>query len=295
VSTEEPSEPARNAVAVVSGAASGFGAAIAARCAAHGMDVAVLDIDGDRAADVARDLTSRFGIAALADTVDVGVDADVVAAARRVGDELGGCDVLFANVGVQQFGAVLRLTDDDWSWVLNVNVIGAARTVRAFVPLMAGRPSPRISLTASSSVLAPTARLGAYQASKFAVLGLAETLRVELADLGIAVSTVFPSGMATRHLESSIAARPAELGASVTAPDDLEVMLSTSSFSDADFATPEEAALHVLEDVLNGERYIITHGALSEAFEERTHAMRRALDLVEARQATRTDTAVEPS
>jgi NAD(P)-dependent dehydrogenase (short-subunit alcohol dehydrogenase family) len=295
VSGARKNEPSARAVAVVSGAGSGFGAALAARCAGRDMDIAVLDIDGGRASQVATDLASRFGVRTLAHPVDVGVDAQVREAARRVRDELGGCDVLFANVGVQQFGSVLRLTDEDWSWVLNVNVVGTARTVRNFVPLMIGRPSPRLSLTASSSVLAPTARLGAYQASKFAVLGLAETLRIELRELGISVSVVFPSGMATRHLESSAAARPPELGSSVTAADDIEVMLASSSFSDVDFATAEDASMHVVDDVLAGELYIITHGALRDPFEQRNQAIRRALDLVEDRQLSARRAVVDPS
>ena len=81
-------------------------------------------------------------------------------------------------------------------------------------------------LTASSSVLAPAVRMGAYQTSKFAVMGFGETLRHELAAEGIGVTLLFPGGMITRHLESSAQARPPRLGATGCTRDDLTAMLA---------------------------------------------------------------------
>ena len=144
---------------------------------------------------------------------DVGDSESVAAAAEHVAATLGGCDLLCANVSVQQFGAIDRLTEDDWQWVLNVNVMGTVRTVGSFLPLMRSREGWRhIVVTASSSVLLPTPRLGAYQASKFAVVGFADTLRQELDGTGIGVTVLFPAGMATRHLQSSALARPTASG-----------------------------------------------------------------------------------
>jgi NAD(P)-dependent dehydrogenase (short-subunit alcohol dehydrogenase family) len=278
--TEQRTGSGDGRVAVVSGGASGFGAAVAARCAAAGMSVVIMDVDGGRAAATAHELEGRYGVRVLALGVDVGDAAAVDDAAAQVAAAFDRCDVLFANVGVQQFGSVLRLSDDDWTWVLDVNIVGTARTVRSFLPLLMRSIAPRLAITASSSVLAPAARLGAYQASKFGVLGLAETLRIELAETPVSVSVVFPSGMATRHLESSVLARPAERGASTTAPDDLDAMLASSSFSAADFASPEDAAFHVLDDVLAGEPYIITHGDLDGAADRWHRDIGRALRLV---------------
>ena len=111
---------------------------------------------------------------------------------------------------MQQFGAIDRLSEEDWSWVLNVNVMGTVRTVRESLPLLrAGTGWRRIVITASSGVLVPGVRLGVYQTSKFAVMGFGETLRQELAGEGIGESLVFPAGMMTRHLESNAQARPA--------------------------------------------------------------------------------------
>ena len=145
----------------------------------HGMDVALLDLDGDRAAAEATSLAGSFGVDGFGLGVDVGDAESVEAAATAVEDRFGRADLVVSNVGVQLFGAVDRITDDEWRWVLDVNVIGSARVARCFVPLLR-RSTGRLAFTSSSSVLDPASRLGAYQASKFAVWGLAETLRLEL-------------------------------------------------------------------------------------------------------------------
>jgi short-subunit dehydrogenase len=104
-------------------------------------------------------------------------------------------------------------------------------------------------------VLAPAVRLGAYQASKFAVMGFGETLREELADEGIGVTLLFPGGMITRHLESSAEARPADLEPSSEDPGDLTAML--------------------------GHRPM-THGSHRPVYELRRDAMEAAFDRMEA-------------
>ena len=207
------------------------------------------------------------------------------AAADHVRSALGGCDVLCANVGVQQLGAIDRLTDDDWQFVLNVNVLGTVRTVRAFLPLIRqAKGWRRIVLTASESVLNPGVRMGAYQSSKFAVMGIGDTLREELADEDIGVTVLFPAGMITRHLESSALARPDHLGASRTLPDDIEAMLSSRAGSPADdVLAPEDAVRGLLDDLVAGEPYFITHGAYRADYNARIAALDRAFDRMESR------------
>jgi NAD(P)-dependent dehydrogenase (short-subunit alcohol dehydrogenase family) len=272
----------RGRIGVVTGAASGFGRALAEECAKAGMSVALLDVDGDRARESAESMAETHDVETMAREVDVGAARDVDEAAAAVGRHFGGCDLLFANVGVQQFGAIERLTDDDWTWVFNVNVVGTARTVRSFLPLIRSRSGTRhIAMTSSSSALVPGMRLGAYQASKAAVLGLGDTLRLELAGEGIGVTVILPAGMATRHLESSALARPAHLGESQTFPDDIEIMVGSLSMTDEDFATPEHAARHVLRDIVANEPYVITHGGYREAYRSRCRDLERAFDWME--------------
>ena len=270
-------------VAVITGGGSGLGAALGQVFAAEGMAVAVLDIDEAAARQTAAGLAGEFGVPTAPVPVDVGDAGSIMAAAHRVEADLGGCDVLCANVGVQQFGAVDRLTDDDWRFVLDVNVLGTVRTVRAFLPLLRARTGwRRIVLTASSSVLAPGVRMAAYQTTKFAVMGFGETLREELAGEGIGVTVLFPGGMITRHLESSAAARPTALASTGAQPDDLDAMLAHRPMTEHDVVTPEHAVRNLLADLRADEPYSLTHGSHRPVYEQRRAAMDAAIDRMEA-------------
>lgn len=255
-------------VAVITGGASGSGLALAGELAARGFDLGLLDIDGDRVAEAAAAIAARHGGRVVGRRVDVASTADVDAAAAELGGALGRCDLLWANVGVQHFGTVESMTDDVWRWMLDVNVIGAARTVRAFLPWLRASAPARIAFTASANVLAPAARLGGYQATKFALVGLAETLRWELASDAIAVTVVYPSGMLTRHLESSALARPAALGPGAVDDADIVAMMESRPSLAGDLTTAEDAASRAIAAVLDGAPHVITHGDLSGAVAE---------------------------
>jgi len=205
---------------------------------------------------------------------------ELAATAADVRATFGGCDLLFANVGVQQFGAIDRLTPDDWQWMLSVNVMGTVNTVDAFLPLLrARRGDRRIVVTSSSSYFVPSVRLGAYVTTKFAVVGFAEVLRLELADEGIGVTVLFPAGMLTRHLESSKAARPAELGESVMLPDDIDAMLaSRPGGGDTQPVSPEIAIRNLVQDLRDGRDYVITHGDYRHDAEVRQREIFAAFD-----------------
>jgi NAD(P)-dependent dehydrogenase (short-subunit alcohol dehydrogenase family) len=269
-------------VAVVTGGGSGFGRAIGACCAAEGFSVALLDIDGARAVSEAASLANDYGVRSLGLRVDVGDSKDVEMAATGVERELGAADLVFSNVGVQQIGALERFSDEAWAWMLDVNVVGAARVARSFLPLLKRSANPRLVFTASSSVLVPASRLVAYQASKFAVLGLAETLRIDLAEEGIGVSVIFPSGMITRHLESSLAARPAGITESIADPEDTEALVASNPYV-SQVATAEDAARAAVAEVLAGEAYIVTHGDLVAPVAEQQARLLQAVERARGR------------
>ena len=272
----------RGRIAVVTGAGSGLGAAMSRRFAEAGMAVAALDIDEPAAAidgggagervrrtghwPCGSTSATRGSLAAAADAVDVG---------------LGGCHVLCANVGVQQFGALDRLTHDDWRWVLDVNVLGMVSTVSTFLPLIRQSTGSRhILLTSSSRRALPGVRLGAYTTSKFAVMGYGETLRMELEPEGIGVSLLFPAGMMTRHLESSAIARPAERGPSVTLPDDIEAMMASRDMTQDSHSvvTAEVAVRNLLAELATNPPYIVTHGSYRAQYHSRLAAIEAAFD-----------------
>jgi NAD(P)-dependent dehydrogenase (short-subunit alcohol dehydrogenase family) len=252
-------------------------------CAEKGMDVALLDLDADRAASEAETLAARHGVQAIGQGVDVASGDSVEAGAAVVADRFGRADVVISNVGVQLFGALDRTTDDEWRWLLDVNVVGTARIARAFLPLLRQAPSGRLVFTSSSSVLDPASRLVMYQTSKFAVWGLAETLRVELAPEGIEVSVIFPSGMTSRHLETSEAAQPADIRRPIAGDDDFQAMYESNPTMASFLATPVEAATGVVDAILAGRRYIVTHGDFVDALAKRNAELGDAVDAARAR------------
>ena len=265
--------------AVITGAGSGLGAAMAAVFADEAMNVVALDIDAPRAAATAEGLHAK-GVEAISAHVDVADDASIRAGAALTDARFGGCDIVCANVGVQQFGAIDRLTEQDWAWIISVNVLGVVRTVAAFLPLLRKRSGERhIVITSSSSFFAPGVRLGAYTTSKFAVVGYGETLRRELEPEGIGVTLLFPAGMSSRHLESSVLARPEALGESITMPDDIDAMIASRKWDAADsLATPEHAVRNLVRDLRDNRPYVITHGAYRDAIETSQREVLEAYD-----------------
>jgi len=274
-------------VAVITGGASGFGLALAETCAARGMAVALLDRDGDRAEEQAASLSTRQGVDALGLAVDVADGSAVAGAASAVERRFGRADLVVSNVGVQLFGAAPRLTDEEWRWLLDVNVVGSFRVARSFLPLLRRARRARLAFTTSSSVLAPATRMAAYQASKFAVWGLAETLRLELADEGIAVSVLFPSGMLSRHLETSAAAQPEHVRRPIGEPADFQAIAASNPAMVRELASPEDAARSAIDALLAGERYIVTHGDLVDAVASRCAELHAAATAAAKRGAGR--------
>lgn len=111
--------------------------------------------------------------------------------------------------------------------------------------------------------------------------GLAETLRLELAEVGIGVTVIFPSAMITRHLETSEAAQPNHLRRPIANDGDLDAMIASNPEMTAMLATAEDAAAGVIEAVMAGEPYIITHGDLTDA------VLKRSMKLTNAAEAAR--------
>ena len=268
--------------AVITGAGSGLGAAMTDAFAAEGMRIVALDINREAAESVAQRLEAA-GSEALGRSVDVADRAALDAVAADVAERFGSCNVVAANVGVMQFGPLENITAEDWQWLLSVNVVGTANTVNAFLPLLRAADGPRhVVLTASMAALVPSPRQGAYITTKFAVMGYGDVLRQELADDGIGVTVVFPSGMMTTHLESSRAARPRELGESVMRDEDLEVVIATAGTGEDVLTTPDDAIADLVHDMLAGEPYLITHGSKAEEIRARHQAIEDAHERMRA-------------
>jgi NAD(P)-dependent dehydrogenase (short-subunit alcohol dehydrogenase family) len=268
---------------VITGAGSGLGAAMAEQFANEGAKLALLDIDVTRAKENAEQFLAR-GVEAFGVRVDVADKASVEVAAAMVKERYGTCHALCANVGVQQFGAIDTLTDQDWQWVMSVNFHGVINTVGAFLPLLRESTGRRhIALTSSASFFQIGVRMAAYVASKFAVVGYGEVLQRELAPEGINVAMLFPAGMATRHLESSVAARPTELGASRLDMADIQAMMVDAKIDPTDHvATADHAVRNLLNELDAGHTYIITHGNYRHQVEMQQREILAAFDAMAA-------------
>ncbi|TXR55203.1 SDR family NAD(P)-dependent oxidoreductase [Quadrisphaera setariae] len=178
--------------AVVTGGASGIGRAVARALAERGAAVASLDL---------RPLEQpEAGITEIA--CDVGDDASVRAAVARAAEVLGGLDVVVSNAGVGSVGTVEDVDDDEWHRVLDVNVVGTARLVRAALPHLrasaaaaeaAGRPSPAaVVCTGSIGGWTGLVQRAAYNASKGALHALVQAMAADLVREGVRVNAVAP-------------------------------------------------------------------------------------------------------
>jgi NAD(P)-dependent dehydrogenase (short-subunit alcohol dehydrogenase family) len=167
-------------VAVVTGGASGIGAAIAARLAEGGASIAVLDLNADATGE-------HFGMHA-----DIGDDASVREAIEAVAERFGRIDILVNNAGIGAQGTVADNADDEWARVLNVNVIGTARVTRAALPWLRRSPSAAIVNTSSIAATAGLPQRALYSASKGAVLALTRAMAADHLPEGIRVNCVSP-------------------------------------------------------------------------------------------------------
>ena len=182
-------------VAVVTGAGSGIGRALAEKAAHAGMRVVAADIEQPRLDDTVAAL-GQIGARAIGVRTDVSVEDDVIRLADAAYGEFGAVNLLCNNAGVFSGGLMWERTKADWNWVMGVNVDGLIHAVRAFVPRMlaAGGPAHIVN-TASMGGLVTGAYSGPYFTSKFAAVGLTDCLAQDLRTTGadVAASVLVPS------------------------------------------------------------------------------------------------------
>jgi NAD(P)-dependent dehydrogenase (short-subunit alcohol dehydrogenase family) len=188
-------------VAVVTGGASGIGLALVERFIAEGMKVVAADVEEPA---LAKEI-SRLS-AAGADVLGVRTDVRDPDAVRALADETlrryGAVHVVCNNAGVAPAGPMLEASPADWRWVIDVNVLGVAHGVYVFGPLLRAQGEGHIVNTASEAGLVSSPNLGAYVASKHAVVGLSESLYRELERSGVGVSVLCPNLVSTRIFNS---------------------------------------------------------------------------------------------
>ena len=189
--------------AFITGGASGIGFAMAQAFLNEGMNVVIADVDAEALAK-AKAALSGSNARVLAVQLDVTDRAQYEAIARKVTAELGNVHVLCNNAGVYRGGALDSVTYADWDWVMGVNVGGVINGLQTFLSRMQKHgEGGHVVNTASMAGVTTSPGLGIYNTSKFAVVGMSEALRKDMAPHGIGVSVLCPGMVRTRILEVS--------------------------------------------------------------------------------------------
>ncbi len=178
-------------IAVVTGSAQGIGQAIATALAQEGADVVVADLQADRCQETVGQV-QQLGRKAMAVSVNVGDWDQVKSTMDQVVKEWGRIDILVNNAGITRDGLLLRMKDEDWQSVLQVNLTGTFYCVKAVMPTMSRQRNGRIVNIAS--IVGAIGNIGQanYSASKAAVIGLTKTVAREYASRNVTVNAVAP-------------------------------------------------------------------------------------------------------
>jgi len=234
---------------LVTGAASGLGAALVAAFAARGDTVLATDVSG---ADVARTTPAPDSSVEWRE-LDVTSEDDWAAAVAWVESEWGGLDVLVNNAGIAGGGRIERCTLAEWSRLVDVNLLGVVRGTRAFVPLLKAQGSGRIVNTASLAGLVHPPGMGSYNAVKAAVVAFTETAGHELAPYGVGCTAVCPSYFRTNLMSTT----------SVTDPD---VAAQVTRLVETSPITAEEIAAAVLDGIDRGLDVVVPDEPARQAY-----------------------------
>ena len=251
----------RGRVAVVTGAAGGIGLELARQLATEEMRVVVSDVDGTRLTAAAATIDGEVEAVAA----DVARYDEVAAVAVRAIARFGAVHVVCNNAGVTRPGPAWELSLEEWDWLFAVNVRGVVNGIKAFVPAMIASGEPgHVVNTASIGGLLPYAGIAGYTASKYAVVGLSESLRLDLRAAGapIGVSVLCPGPTETDFRAHSRGLHPA-------GPTD-----EVQGEYDGVARIPAADAAALVVDAIRVDRFwVLTHPAYRGAIERRTRGI----------------------
>jgi NAD(P)-dependent dehydrogenase (short-subunit alcohol dehydrogenase family) len=250
----------RDKVAVVTGAASGIGRALAGAFAAEGMKIVLADVEAGPLEDAAHEIAKR-GAATHAVRTDVSKADQVAALAKAAQDAFGGVHVVCNNAGVSVSGLSWTHTIADWEWVFGVNLWGVIHGVRTFVPILLAQGAPgHVVNTASMAGMLSGPGMSVYDVTKHGVVTLSESLYHELRMLGapIGVSVLCPAWVNTRILDSA-RNRPATLAETTPAMPGREQLEEVARGLLAAGLAPERVAALVVDAVRADRFYVLSH------------------------------------
>jgi NADP-dependent 3-hydroxy acid dehydrogenase YdfG len=250
-----------NQVAVITGAASGFGREFARQAAALGMKLALADIQPEALETVATELRAN-GAEVLALRTDVSQAADMESFAEAVFAQFGRVHLLFNNAGVAAGGLLWENTARDWEWVLGVNLWSVVHGIRLFVPRMIAQGDDcHVVNTASAAGLISAPLLGVYNVSKHAVVTLSETLYHDLRQVRahVGVSVLCPAFVNTGISQSHRNRPPALRDAAPPTQSQLLAQSITSKAVQSGRLTAAEVVAQTFACVEAGQFYCIPH------------------------------------
>ena len=234
-------------MAVVTGAGSGIGRALAQQLAAAGSALALADVDEAGLTQTAQTLEKKSGLITT-HVVDVADEAGVRSFAEDVGKRHGRVTLLVNNAGVSLHGDFEEISLDDFRWLMNINFWGTVYGVNYFLPILKREKRAQIvNLSSVFGIIAPAGQC-AYAASKFAVRGFTEALRHELEGGNVGVSCVHPGGIKTPI------ARRSRIGAGASAS---KREANIERFERLARTPPEKAAERILRGVARREPRIL--------------------------------------
>ena len=234
--------------AVVTGAGSGIGRALAQNLAAHGCKLALADINEAALAETAKLLPSTT----LTQKLDVSDRAAVYAFAERVHRELGGARVVINNAGVALSQTVEKLSYEDFEWLMGINFWGVVYGTKAFLPpMLAARDGVMVNISSVFGIIGVPTQ-SAYNAAKFGVRGFTEALRHELEGSGVRAVCVHPGGIKTNIARASRHYVDVEGGTDAKAAAD--------RFDRVAATTPAQAAEVIVNGILHGRERVLIGG-----------------------------------
>jgi NAD(P)-dependent dehydrogenase (short-subunit alcohol dehydrogenase family) len=246
-------------LALVTGGASGIGLGIAAALSGQGMGVVIADRSVERLQRAADLLRSKGNPRVHAIELDVTDRRAVARAAQEVTDAFGNVHVLCNSAGVNQLVPMDGATFDDWDWIMGVNFFGVVNCLVSFLPrIKAGGGGGHVVNVGSMASFIPSVQAGLYATSKFAIRGLTESLRLNLAPHGIGVSLVCPGLTRTNIWESPLRR------AGFAAAEPGEQTLTKFREIHACGMDPMEVGEKTLRGMLRNDMYIFTHPEFAE-------------------------------
>jgi len=260
-------------VAVVTGAASGIGLATAQRFAEEGMKVVLADIQVD-ALNEAVSLLSNAGHDVIGVPTDVSKREDIQALADKTIATFGKVNIVHNNAGVVRAGTLEELTDEDWQWVINVDLWSVIHGVSIFLPLIKHSGEGHIINTASTNGLQASMNIAPYSVAKFGVVALTETLRLELDEIDspVSASVLCPGAVQTRICESDRNRQATGLGAGNESDTEQAFKDIAGPIVDAGIA-PSAVAQMIVDAINNNDFWIITHSDWKQVMKDRVEGM----------------------